>query len=117
MRLRDTRLWAMVIAVAFLVLWCASVGVAYAAPAGEAEPTPAAAQAASPAEHGIGVAGWCIVGAGGVAFLAAVLLNSLEHRRRKVHRSGGYGRLRRRGLSGGTGVYRYRQTAVRRYYR
>ncbi len=81
MKLRDTRLWVLVIALAFLVLWVVSVGVAYAAPVqeplpGPIEPTP------SPGSQAIGISGWCLVGLGFLGVVAAVVLSSRPKRRR-----------------------------------
>lgn len=69
---RDSRLWAVVIAAAFLLLWFAGVGTAYAAPAQEPLPEPAPAVQSAGAKV-IGTLGWCLVGVGflGVALSAA----------------------------------------------
>ncbi len=69
MKLWDNRVWAIVILAAFLLLWFAGVGVAYAAPVEEPLPQPAPAVQSAGA-RAIGTVGWCIVGAGfaGVAF-------------------------------------------------
>lgn len=79
MRLRDTRLWAMLLALAFIVLWCVSISVAYAAPSQEplTEPVPATAERL----HVIGVWGWALVGVGFTGVVGAVVLSSRAHRR------------------------------------
>ena len=79
MRLRDTRLWAMLLALAFLVLWCVSISVAYAAPPQDAltEPAPATAERL----HVIGVWGWALVGVGFTGVVGAIVLTSRAHRR------------------------------------
>lgn len=63
MKIRDTRLWAVFIAIAFLLLWCASIGVTCAVPAQEplAEPIQASPV---PEIRLIGVLGWGLVGLG-----------------------------------------------------
>lgn len=80
--MRDTRLWAVFIAVAFLVLWCVSVGVTYAAPAQEPLPQPAQAVTA-PQIQAIGILGWGLVAVGflGVALTVAMGSRPRRHRR------------------------------------
>lgn len=82
MRLRDTRLWAVFIAIAFLVLWCASVGVTYAVPAQEPLPEPAQA-APVPEIQAIGIWGWVIVGVGSLGVLLTVIFSSRTPKRRR----------------------------------
>ncbi len=85
MKLRDTRLWVLVIALAFLVLWVVSVGVVYAAPA--QEPLPVSVESdsiPSPGLQAIGVAAWCLVGLGFLSVIAAVILSSRPKRRRAI---------------------------------
>lgn len=86
MRLRDARLWAALLAVAFLVLWCVSIGAGYAAPA--PEPFADTATAASEPLSAIGVCGWVLVGVGALVVLVGVILCNLPSgRRRYVRRS------------------------------
>lgn len=87
MRLRDTRLWAVLLALAFVVLWCVSISVAYAAPAQEplSEPVETTAERL----HVIGVWGWALVGVGFTGVVAAVVLSSRPHRRNR-RRAGSY---------------------------
>ncbi len=86
MRRRDSRLWAVVIALAFLALWCASVGTAYGAPTQEpvAEPLPVLP---SQEAQTIGILGWCLVAVGflGIAFCA--FWAAKPRRRRKSTRN------------------------------
>lgn len=86
MRIRDTRLWAVFIAIAFLLLWCASIGVTCAIPAQEplAEPIHAAP---APEIRLIGVLGWGLVGLGFLGVVLAVALSSRPKRRRKAVRT------------------------------
>lgn len=82
MKLRDSRLWAVIIAVAFLALWCAGVCVAYAAPAQEPLPNPAA-PVPSQAVQTIGIAGWCLIGVGFLGVALFVAFGSRPKRRKK----------------------------------
>ena len=87
MKIRDTRLWAVFIAIAFLLLWCASIGVTCAVPAQEplAEPIQASPV---PEIRLIGVLGWGF--SRGWDFLGVVLavaLSSRPKRRRKAVRT------------------------------
>ncbi len=86
MKIRDTRLWAVFIAIAFLLLWCASIGVTCAVPAQEplAEPIQAAPV---PEIRLIGVLGWGLVGLGFLGVVLAVALSSRPKRRRKAVRT------------------------------
>lgn len=85
MKLRDTRFWAVLVAIAFLVLWCASIGVTYAAPTQEPLPEPIQA-APAPEIQAIGIWGWAIVGIGslGVVFTVVVSCKAPKKRRRAV---------------------------------
>ncbi len=91
MRIRDTRLWALVIAVAFLALWCAGVGAAYAAPVQEPLPEPAPS-APSQAVQVVGILGWCLVGIGFLGVALTVALSGRPKRRRKMVRVSGASR-------------------------
>lgn len=86
MRLRDTRLWAVLLALAFVVLWCVSISVAYAAPAQEplSEPVEATAERL----HVIGVWGWALVGVGFTGVVAAVVLSSRPRRKARRGKRG-----------------------------
>ena len=79
MRLRDTRLWVVLLALAFIVLWCVSISVAYAASPEEplTEPVPATAERL----HMIGVWGWALVGVGFTGVVGAIFLSSRSHRK------------------------------------
>lgn len=82
MRMRDTRLWAVFIAIAFFVLWCASVGVTCAVPAQEPLPEPIQT-APAPEIQAIGIWGWAIVGVGSLGVLFTVILSSRTPKRRR----------------------------------
>ncbi len=86
MKIRDTRLWAVFIAIAFLLLWCASIGVTCGIPAQEplAEPIHAAP---APEIRLIGVLGWGLVGLGFLGVVLAVALSSRPKRRKKAVRT------------------------------
>lgn len=86
MRLRDNRLWAVVIAMAFLVLWLAGVGVAYAAPQQEPLPDPAPSVQSEGART-VGVAGWCLVAVGFLGVAVCAFLGSRPHRRQRPART------------------------------
>ncbi len=88
MRQHDTRLWAVLIAIAFLVLWCVSVGVTYAVPAQEPLAEPIQSSPA-PEIQTIGILGWCIVGLGFLGVVLAVALGSRPKRRRRPVRVSG----------------------------
>ena len=120
MRLRDTRLWAMLLALAFLVLWCVSISTAYAAPPQEAltEPVPATAERL----HAIGVWGWALVGVGFTGVVGAIVLTSRAHRRPR-RGTGKYAAARNvtrsprpeRVVYGATARRRYQRNIERRY--
>lgn len=82
MRRRDSRLWAVVIAVAFLALWCAGVNTAYGAPAQEpaAEPLPVLP---SQEIQMIGILGWCLVAIGFLGVALCAFWSAKPRRRRK----------------------------------
>lgn len=82
MKLRDTRFWAVFIAIAFVLLWCVSIGVTYAAPTQEPLPEPIEA-VTSPGVHMIGVMGWGLVGLGFAGVALAVLINSSRPKRKR----------------------------------
>lgn len=92
MKLRNSQLWALCVAAAFLLLWAASVGVTFAS--SPQEPVSGEVEAMAPAETAkgtevIGILGWCLVGVGflGVALTAA--LGGKPRRRRKPARVSG----------------------------
>ncbi len=85
MRIRDTRLWAVFVALAFVVLWFVGVGAAYAAPVQEPLPEPSP-PVPSEAAQTVGVAGWCLVGIGFLGVAVAVVLESRPKRRRRTVR-------------------------------
>lgn len=85
MRLRDTRLWAVLVAAAFLILWCVSVGVTYAVPAQEPLPEPIQPTVA-PEIQAIGIWGWCLVGVGFLGVAVAVAFGGRPKRRRRSAR-------------------------------
>ncbi len=116
MKIRDTRLWVVIIAAAFLVLWCVSVGVTYASPAQEPLPQPAQAVTA-PQIQAIGILGWGLVAIGflGVA-LTAAFGGRPRRRRRPVRAAFNLRRPRKMSRS----VYtppprRYRRNVERRF--
>ncbi len=86
MRMRDNRLWAVVIAAAFLALWCAGVCVAYAAPMQEPLPEPAPSSPSQGAQA-IGILGWCLVAVGFLGVALAAALGGRPRRRRKLVRA------------------------------
>lgn len=86
MRLRDARLWAVLLAVAFLVLWCVSIGAGYAAPAAEPFSADTAAAASGESLSTIGVWGWALVGVGAVFVLISVILCNLPPSHRTSRR-------------------------------
>lgn len=88
MRIRDTRLWALLIAVAFIVLWCASVGVTCAIPAQEplAEPI---TSVTAPEIEAIGICGWAIVGAGTLGVIFTIIIGCRTPKRRRRSRAFG----------------------------
>lgn len=123
MRLRDARLWAVLLALAFLVLWCVSVGVAYAAPPQDPFPEAAAVPTAERL-HAIGVWGWALVGIGFLGVFLSVFLSSRP--RRKTRRAPGKYHSRavheKRALRPDRTVYassskgRYQRKVERRFY-
>lgn len=86
MRLRDARIWAVVLAAAFAVLWCISIGAGYSAPA--AEPLAEVTAVAGEPLPTVGLWGWALVGVGALVVVAGVILCNLPHRRRKYTRAG-----------------------------
>ncbi len=86
MKLRDTRLWALFIAIAFLLLWCASIGVTCAVPAQEPLAEPIHTTSA-PEIRLIGILGWGLVGLGFLGVVLAVALSSKPKRRKKAVRT------------------------------
>lgn len=80
MRLRDPRLWALLLAAAFLILWCVSVGAAHAATPPEPSPLP---EAPSSSLSAVGVSGWCLVGLGALGVLVSIILASRPRPRRR----------------------------------
>lgn len=88
MKARDTRLWALIIAAAFLILWCVSVSITCAIPAQEPLAQPIKSVTA-PEIEAIGICGWAIVGAGTLGVVATVILSCrTPRRRRRTHHSG-----------------------------
>lgn len=90
MRLQNTRVWTLLIAAAFLVLWCASVGVTYSA--APPEPIPDPGQVSYSQSRGIeviGILGWCLVGIGFLGVALTVALGGKPKKRRKVVRVSG----------------------------
>lgn len=85
MRLQVSRLWTALIAAAFLVLWLAGVGVAYAAPAEEPLPQPEPAVQSGGAQA-IGTAGWFLVTVGFLGVVVCAALGSRPGRRRRTVR-------------------------------
>ncbi len=83
MKNRDTRLWAAFIAIAFLLLWCVSIGVTCAVPAQEplAEPIHSAP---APEIRLIGILGWGLVALGSLGVMVvAVALNSRPPKKKR----------------------------------
>lgn len=74
MRMKAGRLWILLLAAAFLILWCLSVGVTLAGSPQEPIPIEEAAQAETMGVKWIGIVGWCLVALGflGVAVSAAL---------------------------------------------
>lgn len=94
MKTQYLRCWVLLLAAAFLVLWCASIGVTYSASEAVLQEQAAAQAAAAPVrdELGIrmiGILGWGLIGLGflGVA-LTVVFSGKPRRRRRGVHSSG-----------------------------
>lgn len=106
MRIRDTRLWALLIAVAFVVLWCVSIGITCAIPAQEPLAEPLAAVTA-PEIEAIGICGWAIVGAGTLGVVVTIILGCRTpvRRRRRTSRPMYTARTR----------HRYQRTVERRF--
>lgn len=95
MRALNTRLWALVIAAAFVLLWCASVGVTVASP--PQEPVSEAAEAAAQIELSsgtqiIGILGWCLVALGFLGVALTVALGGKPKRKRRMVRVAGASR-------------------------
>ncbi len=88
MKPRDTRLWALLIAIAFLTLWCVSVGVTCTAPVQEPLPEPIQAPPSLETQI-IGILGWCIVGLGFLGVALAVAFSGKPKKRRKLVRLSG----------------------------
>lgn len=84
MKIRDTRLLAVFIAVAFLVLWCASVNVTCAVPAQEPLSEPIAQSSTAPEIEAIGICGWAIVGVGTMGVVVTVILSCRTPKRRRA---------------------------------
>lgn len=83
MRLRDLRIWAVLLAAAFLVLWCVSIGAGYAAPA--AEPMVEMTATAEPLSA-VGVWGWALIGVGALVVLLGIIYCNLPQNRRSSRR-------------------------------
>lgn len=83
MKMRDSRLWVVIIAAAFLAFWCAGVGAAYAAPAAEPIPDPTPSVPSQEVQM-VGIVGWCLVGVGFLGVALSVALGSRSRRRRKA---------------------------------
>lgn len=80
MKTQYFRCWVLLLAAAFLVLWCASVGVTYSASDTVLQEQAAAEAAAAPVrdELGIrmiGILGWCLVGLGFLGVALTVVLS------------------------------------------
>ena len=93
MKTQYFRCWVLLLAAAFLVLWCASVGVTYSASDTVLQEQAAAEAAAAPVrdELGIrmiGILGWCLVGLGFLGVALTVVLSGKP--RRVVTRSARY---------------------------
>lgn len=120
MKLQDGRLWAVLIAVAFLVLWFAGVGVAYAAPVEEPLPQPEPAVQSEGAQA-IGTAGWFLVALGFLGVVVCAALESRPRRRRPVRTSFSRQFFRTRPSRMARSVYtppptrRYRRNIERRF--
>ncbi len=118
MKLRDTRLWAAIVALAFLVLWCVSVGVTYAAPVQEPLPEPVQTPVAAEI-RAIGIGGWLLVGIGflGVALAVAFGGNRPKKRQRTVRPSGTIRRTYKvmRSVYSPPPNHRYHRNVERRY--
>lgn len=118
-RLLDARAWTLLLAAAFLALWCASIGVTYASsspqavqPAQESPQEPGALPAAADmqeeetrAMETIGILGWCLVGLGATSVVLSVVLRKPKKRKYPL-------RMLPRGAQGG-GRYRVSAAAVR----
>ncbi len=85
MRFRDTRLWVLLLALAFLALWCVSVGVAYADPVQEPLPEPVEASQSLGAQA-VGILGWCLVALGFLGVALAVAFGGRPKKRRNAAR-------------------------------
>ena len=81
--LRDTRLWVGLLAAAFLLLWCVSIGVTRAVPA--QEPLPEPIQVTAPQIELIGIIGWGLVGVGTLGVLLAAVANLTERPKPRRH--------------------------------
>lgn len=92
MRIQNTRLWALLLAAAFVVLWCASVGVTFAASPQEPVSEPAEVMASAELSGGmevIGILGWCLVGVGFLGVALTVALGGKPKKKRKMVRVSG----------------------------
>ncbi len=89
MKMRDNRLWAVVIAVAFLALWLAGVCVAYAAPAQEPLPDPVPAVPSQGAQA-VGITGWCLIAIGFLGVALCAFFGSRPRKKRRPARAARY---------------------------
>lgn len=89
MKIRDTRLWAAAVAIAFVVLWCVSIGTAYSSPSQELISEPVIQSTTAPQIEAIGVCGWAIVGVGALCVLWSIIAacRTPKHRRAKPRRA------------------------------
>lgn len=115
------RLLAVFLGVAFLVLWCVSIGVTYSA-AGE-PPLPEQENGSAVVYMQdtlgvkiVGILGWCLVGMGFLGVALTVALSGKPKRRGRTayaSRSGRRTKIQRSGSSM-AGAYRYRKNIQRR---
>lgn len=114
MGIRNARLWVAVIALAFLVVWCAGINAAYASPGPETADEPAVV---SSQVEKVGIAGWCVVGAGFLGVAVTAFLSCRPRRRAKpgkTYSASGASRRRTNPIYSPTPVHRYLRTAERR---
>lgn len=84
MKIRDTRLWAIAVAIAFVVLWCISIGITCSSAAQELIAEPVMTATTAPQIQVIGICGWAIVGAGTLCVVGTIVAACRTPRRHKT---------------------------------
>lgn len=114
MKLRDNRLWAVIIAVAFLALWFAGVCAAYAAPAQEPLPDPVPV-APSEGVQAVGIMGWCLIGIGFLGVALCAFFGSRPRKRRRQACTARYPSRLARSVYSPPPTRRYQRNIERRF--